>query len=177
YYRDLDSELYAVVEPIADYVEDLPLIVAHTGIKHHSGNFHRPLRDRWIEGDQTVVKAYNDIAQLAREGKKAMLRGDWDHLSYLMNKNHEIQDNLTDSGPENNHMIKVAKKNGALAAKLAGAGGGGTIIVLSTDPDRTKEALTEAGAEDFIDLDAGGLGVVVEQGTDLCLKDGARAYK
>ena len=32
-------------------------------------------------------------------------------------------------------MIKVAKENGALAAKLAGAGGGGTIIALSYEPE------------------------------------------
>ena len=37
-------------------------------------------------------------------------------------------------------MIKVAKENGALAAKLAGAGSAGTIIALSYEPERTKQA-------------------------------------
>ncbi|MFY9506671.1 MAG: hypothetical protein WAP98_07420, partial [Caldicoprobacterales bacterium] len=140
YYKDLDSELYAVVEPLSSYVKTLPFVVAHTGVKHHSGSFHKPLRDRWLEGEETVVNAYRDIAHLAREGKKALIKGDWDQLAYLMNKNHEIQDGLTDSGPVNNHMIRLARENGALAAKLAGAGGGGTIIALSLEPERTKEA-------------------------------------
>ena len=162
YYKDLDSELYAVVEPLSSYVKTLPFVVAHTGVKHHSGSFHKPLRDRWLEGEETVVNAYRDIAHLAREGKKALIKGDWDQLAYLMNKNHEIQDGLTDSGPVNNHMIRLARENGALAAKLAGAGGGGTIIALSLEPERTKEALRQAGADSFIDLGPNGQGLVVD---------------
>ena len=59
-------------------------------------------------------------------------------------------------------MIQVAKQNGALGAKLAGAGGGGTIIAITLEPERTKEALKEAGAEEFIELDPKAEGVTVE---------------
>ncbi len=83
-------------------------------------------------------------------------------LAYLMNQNHEIQDSIADSGEQNNYMIKVAKENGALAGKLAGAGGGGTIIALSYEPERTKQALIEAGVDRFIDLDPHAPGVTVE---------------
>jgi mevalonate kinase len=79
-----------------------------------------------------------------------------------MNKNHEIQDSLSDSGGQNNRMIKIAKENGALAAKLAGAGGGGTIIALTLDPEMTMNALREAGVEQFIELDPRGQGITVE---------------
>jgi len=50
-------------------------------------------------------------------------------------------------------MIKVAKENGALAAKLAGAGSAGTIIALSYEPERTKQALLDVGVECFAKLD------------------------
>lgn len=140
----------------------MPLIVAHTGIKHHSGQFHKPIRDRWLEGEPKVVKAYNDIIELGREGKKAIINKDWEHLGYLMNENHRIQDELADSGEQNNYMIKVARENGALGAKLAGAGGGGTIIALTLEPERTIKALKEAGVEEFIELDPKAAGVNVE---------------
>lgn len=64
-------------------------------------------------------------------------------------------------------MIRVAKENGALAAKLAGAGGGGTIIALTLEPHRTIQALREAGAEQFIELDPLSPGVQVEEGFQL----------
>ncbi len=162
YYKPLDKEQYATVEPLNEFVDELPLIVAHTGIKHHSGQFHKPIRDRWLEGEPKVVKAYNDIIELGREGKKAIINKDWEHLGYLMNENHRIQDELADSGEQNNYMIKVARENGALGAKLAGAGGGGTIIALTLEPERTIKALKEAGVEEFIELDPKAAGVNVE---------------
>lgn len=163
YYKELSQEIYTTVESLSPFVDKLPFIIAHTGIKHHSGNFHRPLRDRWLEGERLVVDGYADIAHLAREGKKALLKQDWNELGYLMNKNHEIQDSICDSGDQNNHMIRVAKNNGAFAAKLAGAGGGGTIIALTLDPARTKGSLKEAGVEEFIELDPMAQGVTVER--------------
>jgi len=152
YYKDLDKEIYATVEPLSQYVGKLPFVIAHTGIKHHSGNFHKPLRERWLEGERAVIEGYEEIASIAREGKKALINQDWDELAYLMNKNHEIQNSLTDSGEQNLYMMKVAMENGALAAKLAGAGGGGTIIALTLEPERTIKALKEAGAEEFVEL-------------------------
>ncbi len=163
YYKELDKEQYAVVEPLNNYVSKLPFVVAHTGIKHHSGDFHKPIRERWLEGDKEVIEGYNEIIHIAREGKKALINGDWDNLAYLMNKNHEIQDRIADSGEQNNYMIKIAKQNGALAAKLAGAGGGGTIIALTFEPERTKAALKEAGAEQFVELDPEAKGVTAEE--------------
>lgn len=166
YYKDLDKEIYATVEPLSQYVGKLPFVIAHTGIKHHSGNFHKPLRERWLEGERAVIEGYEEIAAIAREGKKALINQDWDELAYLMNKNHEIQNSLTDSGEQNLYMMKVAMENGALAAKLAGAGGGGTIIALTLEPERTIKALKEAGAEEFVELapEADGVNVkVVEE--------------
>ena len=43
-------------------------------------------------------------------------------------------------------MIAVALEAGALAAKLAGAGGGGTIMALAPEPERISESLVAAGA-------------------------------
>lgn len=162
HYKELAKEQYGVAESLSSFVTDIPIIVAHTGIKHHSGQFHKPIRDRWIEGDPQVVNGYKEIIELGREGKKAIINNDWDHLAYLMNENHRIQDSLADSGEQNNYMIKVAKENGALAAKLAGAGGGGTIIALTYEPERTKQALLDAGADRFVDLDPNAAGLTVE---------------
>jgi len=163
YYKDLDREIYATVEPLHPFVDQLPFVIAHTGIRHDSGEFHRPLRERWLEGDPELVRGYREIAHIAREGKKALLSEDWEKLGFLMNKNHGIQDSLCDSGGRNNAMIRIAKRSGALGAKLAGAGGGGTIIALTPDPERTRNALAEAGARQFIELDPAGAGILVER--------------
>lgn len=149
-YRDLDDELYATVEPLTDCVGELPLVVVHTGKKRVSGSVLKPIRERWLDGDRDVVDGYRRIARLCQRGKRALIDGDWRSLAMLMNENHRIQQQLGASGEENDRLITVARASGALAAKLAGAGGGGTIIALTFEPDRMIEALKAHGAAEVI---------------------------
>jgi len=144
--RGVPDEPYATVEFLNDWVRELPFVLAHSGVKRVSGTVHRPIRERWLAGEREVVKAYERVSELARLGKIALLAGHWETVAALMNENHEIQRGLGGSGPVNDRLIQTALANGALGAKLAGAGHGGTIIVLTFEPDRTAEALLNAGA-------------------------------
>jgi len=141
----------AVVEPLQSYVgEDLPLLLAHTGVKHHSGSVHKSPRERWLAGDPAVVGGYREVEHLARMAKRALLSCDWDTLADLMNRNHAIVRDLGGSGESNEALIAAALGGGALGAKLAGAGGGGTILALTRDSDRTERALLDAGADQIL---------------------------
>ena len=64
-----------------------------------------------------------------------------------MNRNHALVRDLGGSGEANEAMIAAALAGGATGAKLAGAGGGGTILALTHDKDKTVAALRAAGAE------------------------------
>jgi galactokinase/mevalonate kinase-like predicted kinase len=150
YYRSVEEELFATVETLDGFVSPLPFILAHTGVKHQSGAVHKPLRERWEDGEQAVVEGYKRIAVLARHGKRALLMKDWELLGRLMNENHAIQRDLGGSGAANESLIKAALDAGALGAKLAGAGQGGTIIALHCDPHSLEQALLAAGAETII---------------------------
>ena len=141
------DEPLATVEPLDALVGAPPIVVAHTGITRNSGTVHKSIRERWLEGEREVVEGYLRIAELARLGKKAMLAGDWETLGDLMNETHAIQRGLGGSGPQNDFLIETALENGAIGAKLAGAGKGGTIVALTLEPDRTVRALRAAGAQ------------------------------
>jgi galactokinase/mevalonate kinase-like predicted kinase len=147
FYRQAEAELFATIEPLADYVPELPFVLGFTGVQHASGEVHKPIRERWLEGEAAVVEGYERITELARMGKKALLLEDWPLLGRLMNENHAIQRDLGGSGESNERLITAALEAGALAAKLAGAGHGGTIIALWPWPDCAplEEALREAG--------------------------------
>jgi galactokinase/mevalonate kinase-like predicted kinase len=150
FYREVMSEPFATVESLVPHVDELPFVLANTGVAHHSGAVHKPIRERWLEGDREVVDAYMRIAKLAREGKKALLARDWRLLGELMNENHDIQRRLGGSGPENERLIEAALKAGAYGAKLAGAGQGGTIIALHPDLKSLEPALKAAGSRRFL---------------------------
>ena len=138
---------FGTVEPLAPYVRDLPFVLAHTGVRHHSGSVHATPRERWLAGDPAAVSGYAEIAALSRTAKRALLSGDCETLAALMTRNHAIVRDLGGSGDANESLIAAALEGGASAAKLAGAGGGGTILALTLDPDRTIAALKSAGAE------------------------------
>jgi galactokinase/mevalonate kinase-like predicted kinase len=149
--RPLDEELHASIEPLAPHLknaDELPFLLARTPVKRVSGAVHKPLRERWLAGEPSVVQGYQRIAELAQLGKKALLNADWPQLGALMNENHEIQRNLGGSGESNERLIAAALSAGALGAKLAGAGEGGTIIALWPHKDFSplETALHEAGA-------------------------------
>ncbi len=141
-----DDEPLATVEPLAAFAPIPPLLTANTGVRHHSGTVHKSPRDRWLAGEQAVIDAYSRIAEIARLGKRSLLAGDWNTLGALMNENHEIVANLGGSGEANERLIRAARSAGAYGAKLAGAGGGGTILALCEDMERVSAALLEAGA-------------------------------
>jgi galactokinase/mevalonate kinase-like predicted kinase len=148
FYKRAEAELYATIEPLGPYVAELPLILAYTGVQHASSAVHKPLRERWLDGEAAVIRGYERISELARMGKKALLKQDWPALGRLMDENHAIQRDLGGSGASNERLIGAARSAGALGAKLAGAGDGGTIIALWPWPDASplEEALRRAGA-------------------------------
>lgn len=151
FYRRAEAELFATIEPLGGYVSELPFVLAFTGVQHASSAVHKPIRERWLEGETAVVEGYERITQLARMGKKALVLADWRALGRLMNENHAIQRDLGGSGESNEVLIAAALEAGALGAKLAGAGDGGTIIALWPwdDTSSLEEALYRAGASEI----------------------------
>jgi galactokinase/mevalonate kinase-like predicted kinase len=148
FYREAEAELLATIEPLGAYVTRLPFVLGYTGVQHSSGAVHKPIRERWLEGEPEVVAGYERITEIARASKKALLLEDWPTLGKLMNENHAIQRALGGSGDSNERLIAAALGAGALGAKLAGAGDGGTVVALWLDDDTSalEKALEGAGA-------------------------------
>jgi mevalonate kinase len=136
-------------------------------VQHSSGAVHKPIRDRWLEGEHSVVKSYERITEIARMGKKALILQDWPMLGRLMNENHAIQRDLGGSGESNERLITAALAAGAPGAKLAGAGSGGTVIALWPWEDAAplERALHDAGASTIYRLEVAP-GVMIEK--DAC---------
>ncbi|MFB3897607.1 MAG: galactokinase family protein [bacterium] len=152
YFRGIGNEPLAKIESLNYSMKsiELPFILAHTGIQRVSGSVHKPIRDRWLEGEKYVVDAYKLIAELAQFAKQLILNKDWVALGKVMNENHQIQKELGGSGEQNERLIKLALDNGAYGAKLAGAGKGGTIIVLHPNPKELFPIFTSIGVSKIL---------------------------
>ena len=147
-----ETTCFATVEDLAPWLPrlpfGLPFVLGSTGVQHASTAVHAPIRERWLARERAVLEGYARVTALGAEGKCALLESDWPRLAAAMNENHAIQRGFGGSGESNERLIAAALAAGAPAAKLAGAGQGGTIVALWPAPDAAplERALRAAGA-------------------------------
>ena len=159
FHLEYGTDPFATMEPIG-MPAALPAVVVITGGQRVSGGVHTPLRERWLAGETEVVEAYEAIAGLARDGKKAMLEDRLDTLGELMNENQALTQSLGGSNPEDDRFIELARQAGATGAKLAGSSG--AIVVLHESPGDLAKVMMDAGAVGMLEP-APGPGLRIEQ--------------
>jgi len=152
-HRPLRREPLATYERLEKYVDYIPLLICYLGVRRSSGDVHRRFRaaymrewERARRGEKSeMVKVMRKVGFTAMMGKYALLEQDWETFGRLMNLNHRLVDKAMrlagfkdGAGYYNNAVISYALKNGAFGAKLSGAGGGGSVIIL-VDPDHEEE--------------------------------------
>jgi hydroxymethylglutaryl-CoA reductase len=70
---------------------------------------------------------------------KAILRNDLETLGELMNINQGLLNAIQVSSWELEELIEIARKSGALGAKLTGGGGGGAMIALAATDEAAQK--------------------------------------
>jgi len=154
HHKPIGEEPYVTYERLDSWVSDLPLVIAFTGVRRDSGNVHRSTRGCYLRefaeyqcgGPKSfMLEVMERVGETAWRGKIALLKGDWAEFGRLMVENHRLVDEMMSScglaggaGVANNALIDAALSNGALAAKLTGAGGGGSVFALA-QPGREEE--------------------------------------
>ena len=96
-----------------------------------------------LNNDEATLQATHRIKSAAIEYKRSLLLGDVDKICETMNTywKNKIQTNEKVVSPELLDSYEFALKNGAKAAKISGAGGGGHMI-LFTDFERRHQLIT-----------------------------------
>ena len=108
-----------------------PLYLAYqTSLSEISGVYHNNLRERWQRGDEEVISAMRRFAEIAAEGRAAILEKDWGKLGRLMDENFNLRAGLVRLDPRNIEMIETARSLG-VPSKFAGSGG--AVIGLCQD--------------------------------------------
>ncbi len=124
-----ETDHYGKVETLN--IKDIPCFLALSGIQKKA-TVHNRLREKFLNGDENVknkIKEQMDkIANLALDGKKAILKRDWLKVGELMNKNTDLRNEISPISEKENLIIRGALDYGALGAKIAGSGG--CIVVL-----------------------------------------------
>jgi D-glycero-alpha-D-manno-heptose-7-phosphate kinase len=128
------------------------LVLAYIGQSRLSDAVHRRVIAQYESGDATVREALDTLRKTPYTMRDALLAGDFAAIADAMNTNWEAQKKLHPSitNERIEQALHVASAAGAAAAKINGAGGGGSITFLAEPGQevRLRDALmTEAGCE------------------------------
>ncbi|MGD2216602.1 MAG: hypothetical protein PVJ64_07595 [Gemmatimonadales bacterium] len=108
-----------------------------------SGRVLNDLRSRWEQGDVEVRETLDQIAALADEGKTAILEGNSEQLSSLMNANFDLRRRIMAISESDLRMVEAARALDT-CAKLTGSGG--AIVGVCEDDDLRQRIVRELGA-------------------------------
>ncbi|MHC4958802.1 MAG: GHMP family kinase ATP-binding protein [Planctomycetota bacterium] len=111
------------------------LVLIDSRIEHHSGMTNWEVFKRFIEGDKVARAALEGIADVAARMADAVAARDVDALAASLRDEWSLRRQLSPvvSNAEIEALIAAAEAEGALAAKVTGAGGGGCVVFVVED--------------------------------------------
>jgi D-glycero-alpha-D-manno-heptose-7-phosphate kinase len=125
------------------------LLLVYEGRGHLSSDVHKSVIERMRAGDKEMREIFCELAHCAEKGKQALLLGRLELLADATAENHQLQKRLH---PEINtarfkEIEKLSRGLGAVAVKINGAGGGGSMSIIAAPGKRPgiERALKEKG--------------------------------
>jgi D-glycero-alpha-D-manno-heptose-7-phosphate kinase len=127
------------------------LVLCYTGKPRQHGINNWEVFKRHIDGDRRIWQSLEKISAIARGVRAALERSEWNEVGRLIRDEWDFRRrNLrTISTPQIDKVISSSRRQGALAGKVCGAGGGG-CVTLVIDPDaraRVEAAVVASGAK------------------------------
>ncbi len=128
---DADGIHREAVQVVPEEIESR-FVLAYTGAPRQSGINNWEVFKAHIDGNKRVFRNFEKIAEIARAMHHALSHGDWDEIARLLREEWKFRRTNAPgiTTPLIDRLITVAAKNGGLAAKACGAGGGGCVIFL-----------------------------------------------
>ncbi len=133
------------------HARDIPkmkIVVGDTGIKSPTGPLVSQVK-AYVERSDRAKGIVEEIGDIALNGLKALKDEDFDKVGELMTRNHRL---LNDLGVGHSLLDRFVDAALPLSygAKLTGAGGGGSMIALTDNPEEVASRIVELGGKSYI---------------------------
>ncbi|HYB22422.1 MAG TPA: galactokinase [Solirubrobacteraceae bacterium] len=135
------------------------LLLFYTGEARSASKVLADQDERSKTGDEEMIANLHRTKQLGLESYEMLGRGDLESYAEVMHEHWENKRRRS-PGMANGHIDRlytVARRNGAIGGKVVGAGGGGFLLVYTSRPEDTRQALlAEQTFELAFDFEFGG---------------------
>lgn len=118
----MDSYGYGRYEKLDPDLLPNVYVAYRTSLSEGTEVFHNNVRERWRAKDPEVVSAMRRWAEIAEEGRSALIARNYPALHKLVDENFDLRSSLYRISDGNMDMIRAARRVGA-SANFAGSGG------------------------------------------------------
>lgn len=129
-------------------VPEMSMVVGFTGHKGPTGPLVAKVK-RYVDHTRFARDVIDEIGDITLEGRECLRSGDVERLGRLMNRNHNLLAILGVSSPKLQKLVDAALPH-SYGAKLTGAGGGGSMVALTDEPEKVAKAIKNRGGTPFI---------------------------
>jgi len=123
--------------------EPVEIVIGNTGIVANTKAMVAGVGERKKQNPEKYGAIFKQAENLAHKGRKALEAFDLRKVGDLMNENHRLLQEIEVSCKELDHLVDLAREQGAFGAKLTGGGGGGCMVALTPGKDM-QEAVAAA---------------------------------
>jgi len=142
-------------------------VICYTGQPRLSGINNWEIFKRHIDGDAELFTIFERIRDAAVQMRSALTANDWNAVAETMRAAYPNRKRLAPAitTPQMDMLVEKALANGAEAAKVCGAGGGGCIAFFCSEGRKqdVEHALSEEVGAEILDWKVSEEGLVVEQ--------------
>jgi D-glycero-alpha-D-manno-heptose-7-phosphate kinase len=142
--------------------------ICYTGEPRLSGTNNWEITKNHIDGDPLLFELFEGIRDSSLRMRDALLESNWQEVARTMRDAHPNRKRLAPNvtTPQMDMLVEKAMANGAEAAKVCGAGGGGCIAFFCAEGRRAEveRALAEEEGVEILAWDMSREGLTVREG-------------
>jgi len=128
------------------------IVMGDTGIVANTKKAVAGVRERKEKYKEKYEQIFSEAEKLAYDAREALLKMDWEKVGQLMNKNHELLQQIEVSCKELDFLVEIARENGAYGAKMTGGGLGGYMVALTPGEELQEKVAKAIEKEGFYAL-------------------------
>jgi D-glycero-alpha-D-manno-heptose-7-phosphate kinase len=129
------------------------LMLFFTGVAHDSWSLLHEQEQSTKKGAGSAVESLHDVRELAGHMRRALLQRDFRAFGALLHDGWEAKKRVSSqiSTPLIDEVYALARENGALGGKIAGAGGGGFLLLFCEEQHqaRVRESIARIGLREM----------------------------
>ena len=128
---------------------NIPVVIGVSGITRSTGDIISSVAQMKREYPEIIENIMGTIGEITRRGERKLIEGDINGVGELMNINQGLLESIGVGEIMIDKLIYRARDEGALGAKMTGAGRGGCMLAIARedDVDSIAGAIAREGAQ------------------------------